>query len=494
MNCDIYISASRRDFEVVSKIKSTLHSAGYTYFDDRQSIQPASDFMQTIRAEIISSKIFLCILSGNSAYSVDVREELRLALKEKKTIIPIVIDNTELVNLGEIGHLLLEIPVIRLNLHDSKSAKVILLHEIEKRCGTKDQKETLMPCANDIKNAQYDVFISCKSEDYPFAKKVYKYLKELNYNVFLADEELRKKGISEYGKIIDEALDSATHMIIIASKPEYIESSYVQSEWRTFIEEKRTGRKTGNIITIINFDVSSLAISLRQFESFDFKHISEICAYLPIKDKKKNIENINFEKQEISNRLRDLSKHKGCFITITIAFFLCVVFIPIQDNDNELYTAYESDHDSTQYRFADHKSGDDSSKRNTNSESSNIYSLTTNGIYDKSEAKFIIKFDCHDNFDIKIEAKIQYPQNNDLTYLSMFLIENAIEGSVYNDNGKNIGFIKAHFSISENLFEIKGISYIKENGDYKTIPIEVNGELPTHIINKINQIEHLSND
>lgn len=171
MNCDIYISASRRDFEVVSKIKSTLHSAGYTYFDDRQSIQPASDFMQTIRAEIISSTIFLCILSGNSAYSVDVREELRLALKEKKTIIPIVIDNTELVNLGEIGHLLLEIPVIRLNLHDSKSAKVILLHEIEKRCGTKDQKETLMPCANDIKNAQYDVFISCKSEDYPLLKR-----------------------------------------------------------------------------------------------------------------------------------------------------------------------------------------------------------------------------------------------------------------------------------------------------------------------------------
>lgn len=501
MNCDIYISASRRDHEVVSKIKNTLHSAGYTYFDDRRSFQPASDFMQTIRAEIISSKIFLCILSGNSAYSVDVREELRLALKEKKTIIPIVIDNAEIP--AEMGKL----RIIQLNLNDIASAKPILLHEIEKICGTKDQKETLIPCANDIKNAQYDVFISCKSEDYPFAKKVYKYLKELNYNVFLADEELRKKGIAEYGKIIDEALDSATHMIIIASKPEYIESSYVQSEWRTFIEEKRTGRKTGNIITIINFDVSSLPISLRQFESFDFKHYSEICAYLPIKDKKKNIENINFEKQEIvyfkSNRLRDLSKHKGCFITITIAFFLCVVFYisfgGSQNNTkvekyNESHIAYKSDHDSTQYRFADHKSGDASSKRNTNSESSNIYSLTTNGIYDKSEAKFIIKFDCHDNFDIKIEAKIQYQQNNDLTYLSMFLIKNYIGGLVYNDNGKNIGFIKADFSISENLFEIKGISHIQENGDHKTIPIEVNGELPTHIINKIVQIEHLSYD
>ena len=509
MNSDIYISASRRDFEAVSKIKSILHSAGYTYSGDIQSIQAASDFEQTIRAEIISSKAVLCVLSGNSSSSVYTEEDLRLAIKENKTIIPIIIDNTELVNLGKIGHFLLEIPVIRLNPYDSKSAKVILLHEIEKRCGTKDQKETLIPCANDIKNAQYDVFISCKSEDYPFAKKVYKYLKELNYNVFLANEELRKKGIAEYGKIIDEALDSSTHMIIIASKPEHIESSYVQSEWRTFIEEKRTGRKTGNIITIINFNISSLPISLRQFESFDFKHYSEICAYLPIKDKKKNIENINFEKQGMvyskSNRLRDLSKHKGCFITITIAFFLCVVFIPIQyisfggsqnntkvEKYNESHIACKSDHDSTQYRFADHKRGDASSKRNTNSESSNIYSLTTNGIYDKSEAKFIIKFDCHDNFNIKIEAKIQYPQNNDLTYFSMFLIKKHIEGTVNNDNGKNIGYIDAYFSISENLFEIKGMSYIRENGGYKTIPFEENGELPTHIINKIVQTNRTS--
>ena len=45
----------------------------------------------------------------------------------------------------------------------------------------------------------YDIFISCKSEDYPFARKVYQYLREHNYNVFLADTELRKKGNAEYG-------------------------------------------------------------------------------------------------------------------------------------------------------------------------------------------------------------------------------------------------------------------------------------------------------
>lgn len=69
----------------------------------------------------------------------------------------------------------------------------------------------------------------------------------------------------------------------------------------------------------------------------------------------------------------------------------------------------------------------------------------------------------------------------------MFLNKKHIEGTVNNENGKNIGYIDAEFSISENFFEIRGKSYIQENEDYKTVPIEVNGELPTHIINKIIQ-------
>ena len=284
MNNDIYISASRRDFETVSKIKSILHSAGYTYSGDIQRMQAASDFEQTIRAEIISSKVVLCVLSGNSSSSVYVKEELNLALKEGKIVIPIIIDNADPMILGEIGHQLLlsNTPIIRLNPNDRKSANVILLHEIEKRCGTKDPKETLFPCANNIKNVQYDVFISCKSEDYPFARKVYQYLREHNYNVFLADTELRKKGNAEYGEIIDEALDSATHMVIVATKPEYIMSAYVKSEWRTFIEEKRSGRKMGNIVTLIEFTISDLPISLRHFQSFNLKSFDCIADFLPL--------------------------------------------------------------------------------------------------------------------------------------------------------------------------------------------------------------------
>ena len=80
MNNDIYISASRRDFETVSKIKSILHSAGYTYSGDIQRMQAASDFEQTIRAEIISSKVVLCVLSGNSSSSVYPKSVIRISL------------------------------------------------------------------------------------------------------------------------------------------------------------------------------------------------------------------------------------------------------------------------------------------------------------------------------------------------------------------------------------------------------------------------------
>ena len=151
---------------------------------------------------------------------------------------------------------------------------------------------------------KYDIFISCKSEDYPFARKVYQYLREHNYHVFLADTELRKKGNAEYGEIIDDALDSAIHMVIIATKTEYIQSTYVKSEWRTFIEEKRSGRKMGNIITLIEFNISELPISLRHFQSFNINSYHQITDYLPLFSNRKestNDFNVKYDKKDFQN-------------------------------------------------------------------------------------------------------------------------------------------------------------------------------------------------
>lgn len=130
----------------------------------------------------------------------------------------------------------------------------------------------------------YDVFISCKSEDYNLARQVHDFLSRNGYNVFLADAELQIVGRAEYGEVIDEALESAEHLVLLASKPEYVKSTYVKNEWRIFLEEQRCGRKTGNLLTICNgFDCAKLPISLRNLQTFTYDNYqASIINYLPI--------------------------------------------------------------------------------------------------------------------------------------------------------------------------------------------------------------------
>lgn len=130
---------------------------------------------------------------------------------------------------------------------------------------------------------RYDVFISCKSEDYALAREIHDFLTSKNYSVFLADADLRRVGRARYGKVIDEALESATHLVLFASKPSYVVSTYVEEEWRIFLEEQRSGRKSGNLLTVRKgFDIAELPISLRSTQSFTFEEYKSIIDFLPI--------------------------------------------------------------------------------------------------------------------------------------------------------------------------------------------------------------------
>lgn len=119
----------------------------------------------------------------------------------------------------------------------------------------------------------YDVFISCKSEDYSLAEDVYSYLMDHHINTFLASKELRKLGDSEYREAIEDALESAEHLIILASKPEYIKSKWVKYEWGLFLNARIDGYKEGNIITILNgIEPKDISFALRRYESFPYSH------------------------------------------------------------------------------------------------------------------------------------------------------------------------------------------------------------------------------
>lgn len=137
----------------------------------------------------------------------------------------------------------------------------------------------------------YDVYLSYKSEDHVCAKRIYDFLSLHGYAVFFAEPELKKNGNSIYGKIIDDALEASEHFTLFATQKEFITSPYVENEWRTFVEEKRSGRKEGNIITILDgIEISALPIALRKFQSFQLDKCDEILDFLPKKTRSAALE------------------------------------------------------------------------------------------------------------------------------------------------------------------------------------------------------------
>lgn len=126
----------------------------------------------------------------------------------------------------------------------------------------------------------YDVFMSCKSEDYDRATPVYHWLVEKGYRPFFAPVSLKvSKAPGEpvvFGDEIDDAIEESNNMIVVASNAEYVKTGYVKDEWRTFVEEQRAGRKKGVLITILDgVDVADLPLRLRSVQSFTLGNYKE---------------------------------------------------------------------------------------------------------------------------------------------------------------------------------------------------------------------------
>jgi hypothetical protein len=115
---------------------------------------------------------------------------------------------------------------------------------------------------------RFDVFLSHSSKDSLLAKELADALNAAGKRVFFSPNSLPQQGSTEYMKVIDNALEGSRHFILFGAKMENILSSWVEAEWRLFINEKRSGRKSGNFLTIIGSDLSlaRLPLSLRYYE------------------------------------------------------------------------------------------------------------------------------------------------------------------------------------------------------------------------------------
>lgn len=166
---------------------------------------------------------------------------------------------------------------------------------------------------------QFDVFISRKSTDAKIAKELFIFLQKSGLKVFDSDISLHEIGIAEYQRTIDNILDEVQHIIVVGSSIENINSAWVKTEWETFENEKRSGRKNGNLLVVItkNVSIEKLPLSLRQKQVFRFedKNFDLLLPYLGITS------------QNLITPHKDYKNSKKKMVGFTI--LLAVVFISI---------------------------------------------------------------------------------------------------------------------------------------------------------------------
>lgn len=95
---DLFISYSRRDTDIADAICSAFDKVGISYYIDRQGVAPASEFPEELSKAILESKLLLFLASENSYVSKYTNNEITFAFneKEKGTILPYIIDDSEL--------------------------------------------------------------------------------------------------------------------------------------------------------------------------------------------------------------------------------------------------------------------------------------------------------------------------------------------------------------------------------------------------------------
>lgn len=126
----------------------------------------------------------------------------------------------------------------------------------------------------------FQIFISFKAtekgvitDDVAKATELYNSLTELGLKVFFSPETLPNGRSGDFQKEIDSALDEAKLLIVVGTKIEYINSRWVEYEWKTFNSDILSNVKgEAQIITYTsNIDTKNLPRILRYVQNFNFK-------------------------------------------------------------------------------------------------------------------------------------------------------------------------------------------------------------------------------
>lgn len=129
----------------------------------------------------------------------------------------------------------------------------------------------------------YDIFISYKerddntgeqTQDSKYANSLYTGLIKEGYNVFYAKETLKEKIGVEYEPYIYAALKSARVMILIGTKKEYFEATWVKNEWRRFKEMVKQDATKRIFVAYADIDAYDLPDEIRSIQAADMRDMT----------------------------------------------------------------------------------------------------------------------------------------------------------------------------------------------------------------------------
>lgn len=89
----VFISYSRKDEETVSYIRNILEEHQIPYWIDKEGIFSGENYKEVIVDAIDVAKVVIFISSANSNASINVIRELGYAVQQRKTIIPVLLDD-----------------------------------------------------------------------------------------------------------------------------------------------------------------------------------------------------------------------------------------------------------------------------------------------------------------------------------------------------------------------------------------------------------------
>lgn len=89
-NPDVFISYSTKNLDFVKSLYQHLTNRQISTWFDKQSIEAATQWRESIVKGIMECKVFLLVLSPNSTASVNVRKEVDLAEHHGKKILPVM--------------------------------------------------------------------------------------------------------------------------------------------------------------------------------------------------------------------------------------------------------------------------------------------------------------------------------------------------------------------------------------------------------------------